>query len=247
MNYDELVDAAQRVLNIPVTDDEFPSMVPRMIEYGELRIYRDPFFDFLATLASQTTTLTASYRTVAVPSNVIVCQSVNIITPQSTTNPNNGTRNPVTRVSVDYLNAIYPSSAGATVPQYFAIVGSPTIGSTIGAGALSLLFGPSPDVSYTAEVIGTVRPTPLSAANPETFLSVYTPELFFAACMVFGFGYQRDFGAQSGDPQAAQSWEQQYTTLKAGVHQEELRKKASSVSWSPYVPTPEANTSREHS
>jgi len=62
---------------------------------------------------------------------------------------------------------------------------------------------------------------------------------------VFGFGWQRDFGAQSDNPQTAQSWENQYQTTKQGVNIEELRKKAASASWSPYIPTPQANTERE--
>jgi hypothetical protein len=72
-------------------------------------------------------------------------------------------------------------------------------------------------------LFGDIRPFPLSADNPETYLSVYYPELFLCACMVFGSGYQRDFGAQSDDPQRAVSWEGQYTYLRQGVALEAMR------------------------
>jgi hypothetical protein len=36
-----------------------------------------------------------------------------------------------------------------------------------------------------------------------TILSLYVPDLFVAAAMIFMAGYQKDFGSQSDDPQAA--------------------------------------------
>jgi hypothetical protein len=90
-----------------------------------------------------------------------------------------------------------------------------------------------------------VRPSPLSFTNQTTFLSTYMPDLFLAASMVWGFGYQRDFGGQADDPATAQSWEHQYESLRIGIDVEEMRKKSASVSWSSYHPTPTANTQRE--
>jgi hypothetical protein len=244
MNYKDFSFAARKILKYEATDTAFDEILPRMIEYGELRIYLD--FDFLSTLASQATTLTANNRNVVLPANVIVCQSLNVITPASQTSPDLGTRNPVNRVGVDFLNALYTSAAGAAVPEFYAVIGQPTIsGGTITAGAYNILLGPFPDQAYTLETIGTVRPTPLSSANATTFISTYCPHLFVAACMVFGFGYQRDFGGQSDNPQTAQSWENQYQALKTPTLVEELRRKSAEVSWSPYFPTPPANTPRE--
>lgn len=247
LTYSTYVQAVQNELNIPTdnADTSFQNIVPRGIEYAELRIYRD--MDFLATLGSQTATLTASNRNVALPPSIVVCQDVNVITPVSATIPDNGIRNPLTRVSIEFLNAIYTSSANPTIPQYYALIGTPTTaGSIISVGTYNIQLGPFPDQAYTAEVIGTVRPSPLSQTNPATFLSTYLPDLFLAASLVFFFGWQRDFGAQSDNPQTAQSWENQYATLKAGVNIEEIRKKAASVSWSPFIPTPQANIPRDH-
>ena len=227
-------------------DANFQAIIPRMIEYSELRIYRD--FDFLCTLASQTAILTGSSRNVALPSNIVVCQSANVITPSSATVPDNGTRNPLQRVSIEYLNAVWPSSTPSTtpsIPKFYAEIGNPTIGTTINAGPINIVVGPPPDANYTMEIIGTVRPTPLSPSNPTTFISVNMPDIFVAASMIFCAGYQQNFGAGASDPAAAMSWSTQYDALKSGVAIEEMRKKAASIEWSSYSPTPAANQPRD--
>jgi len=240
--YNSYIDAVGRILNIPDDDTDYRNIIPRMIEYAENRIYRE--CDFLATLGSLTTSLTAAGRITPLPATIMICQSINVVTPAATP-LDLGVRNPLNRVSVDFLNATWPSSAGSGVPKYYAIMGAPTLSPTIAAGPLNIMFGPAPDASYSAEIIGSVRPSPLSFTNQETFLSTYMPDLFLAASMIWGFGYQRDFGGQADDPATAQSWEHQYEALRIGIDVEEMRKKSASVSWSPYHPTAPANTQRE--
>jgi hypothetical protein len=240
--YNSYVDAVSRILNIPDDDTDYRNIIPRMIEYAENRIYRE--CDFLATLSAQTTSLTAASRITVLPATIIVCQSINVVTPASTP-PDLGVRNPLNRVSIDFLTATWPSAAGSGVPKYYAIMGAPTMSPTTTAGPMNIMLGPVPDAAYAAEVIGTVRPAPLSFTNQTTFLSTCVPDLFLAASMIWGFGYQRDFGGQADDPATAQSWEHQYESLRIGIDVEEMRKKSASVSWSPYHPTPTANTQRE--
>lgn len=249
MNYTQFNQRIQTLAGTATnnTDMDLRNLMPAIVEYGELRIYRD--MDFLNTLASQTATLAASSRNVALPTNVIVLQAANLITPVSIADPDLGTRRPLTRVSLDFLNAVWPSatpSGSPSYPQFYAELGLPTITSTlITAGAIRIVVGPAPDAAYTLECIGTVRPTALSAQNPTTFLSTNMPDLFIAACMIFVTGFQRDFGAQADDPKMAMSWEMTYNTLKAGVNIEEMRKKAQSTQWTPQAPAPIANAPRE--
>jgi len=106
-------------------------------------------------------------------------------------------------------------------------------------------LGPAPDNTYTAEFVGIIRPAPLSPTNTTTYLSTNLPDLFLAASMIFGAGYQQNFGAQADNPQSAQSCESTYQNLKQGVQLEDLRQKAQSASWSNYTPSPIANTPRE--
>ena len=91
---------------------------------------------------------------------------------------------------------------------------------------------------------GTFRPAPLSEANPQTFISVYLPDLMLSASMIFVAGFQKSYGQQSDDPRLAMSWEQLYREQKGSAAVEEARKKSQSASWSPYPPAPVANLPR---
>jgi len=61
-----------------------------------------------------------------------------------------------------------------------------------------------------------------------------------AASMVYAYGYQRDFSAQSDDPRASQSWENQFQTLLKSANLEELRKRYFSAGWTDKVQSPVA-------
>jgi hypothetical protein len=97
---------------------------------------------------------------------------------------------------------------------------------------------PTPDQNYPVEFMGDIRPLPLSNKNPETFLSVYYPEMFMAACMIFAAGYQRDFGAQAEDPQRATSWESTYSNLRMGVTLEAARMRGEGPGYAAVMPAP---------
>ena len=108
----------------------------------------------------------------------------------------------------------------------------------------STLFGPTPDQAYAVHVTATTRPAPLSATNSTTWLSLNVPELMVAAGMVFAAGHMRDFGAQSDNPQMAQSWETQYGNLMKSANVDSLRMKFQSVAWSAQIPSPIATPPR---
>ncbi len=156
-----------------------------------------------------------------------IISGINIITPASTT-ADMGTRNPCTPVSRDVLDLIWPNSTGATVPNMFCYLSQ----SLVPSQTTGILFGPWPDASYTVEVIGKIIPTPLSATNTITFLTLYLPDLFLAASMIFFTGgFMKNFGSQSDDPRQSQSWETQYQLLKSSAENWECRKKFSGASW----------------
>jgi len=93
------------------------------------------------------------------------------------------------------------------------------------------MVGPAPDSSYAAEVVGTIRPTPLSATNTATFLTSYLSDLFLAAAMCSAAGYMRSYGSQADDPKLAVSWEAQYAQRLMSAKGEELRRKFASGDW----------------
>jgi hypothetical protein len=222
------------VLSSP-SDANFQTDLPNIIDDAELRIYRD--LDLLDTsVRDSSAAMTAGNRNFTLPSTLgtmIVTDEINIITPAGTTNPDSGTRNPLTPTSNEVLNALWPSSSGSTVPQYFSMVNQNQI-----------IVGPWPDQAYQVEVVGTVRPPSLSSTTTTTILSVFFPDLLIAASMVRAAAYQKNYGAAVDDPKMAVTWESHFQTLKSSAEVEEQRKKFAGPGWSSQGPDPIATPPR---
>lgn len=213
---------------ISSTDANFQTMLPGMIDYAEQRTYRE--LDPLQVQVTDTTTLSSGNRNMTPPTTLgtyITIDSVNVITPVTATSTN-GTRNPLTPVSPEFMDAAYPSGQTVTgVPEFYAMR-SPTV----------VLLGPAPDAGYQAEIIGIQRPTALSSTNTTTFLTTYCPDIFIAASMIYASGYQRDFGGQADNPQMGGSWEGQYQLLIKSAQMEQARAKWESDGWTSQNPAP---------
>jgi hypothetical protein len=104
--------------------------------------------------------------------------------------------------------------------------------------------GPVPDQAYPVEVVGTFRPNSLSAANTTTFISLYLPDVFIMASMIYISAYQRNFGRANDDPQMAITYESQYQALLKTAIVEEARKKFDAAGWSSQSPATVATPSR---
>lgn len=222
-NYSQYVIDLANLLVVPSNDPNFLVVLPNIIDDAEQRIYRE--LDLLATIVKDSTgTLTANTRNFTFPQHFVVCEQINVYTPVGTTT----NRSQLIPVSREWLDAVYPNSASTTtpsVPQYYAMITDQMVD-----------VGPPPDTTYTVQVVGTIRPTPLSATNTTTYLTLYLPDLFMAASLSFASGYLQNYGAMVDNPQQAMSWETHYTTLKASADVEEARKKYQSFSWSPKQP-----------
>lgn len=205
------------------TNPAFVTILPQMITYAENRIYRE--LDFLFTsIASTAYGLTAGNRVISVPAGTfVVPEQINLITPAGTTNPDSGNRVPLLPTTKEFLDQVYGSglSANRGQPKYFVPFDDYTF-----------LVGPYPDSNYTCEIIGTYRPASLSASNLTTFISLYLPDVFIMASMIYVSGYQRNFGRANDDPQMAVTYESQYQALKASALSEENRKKFEAAAWS---------------
>lgn len=209
------------------TNPEFLIVLPTIIDDAEQRIYRK--LDLLATVVTdQTGILTPDQRMFDLPvasGRFVTLTQVNVFTPAGSTT----TRNPMAIVSRGYLDAAWPSdtSVGTSVPNVYAMHTDQQI-----------VVGPPPSDAFTMELVGTIRPEPLSATNTETFLTLYLPDLFFAAAMVRAAGYQKNFGAQADDKQMAGSWEALYQERLASADAEEMRKRWQGTSWTTPAPGP---------
>jgi hypothetical protein len=226
------------IANLTVIDPantEFLQILPECIESAEQRLYRE--LDLLNTVTRQNGLLAVGTRSFTLPTTsgrFVVTNGFNVITPSTETIPDNGTRNPLVPITRDAMDFFWPSTTGADVPEQYAMVTDQQI-----------LVGPAPDAAYTVECIGTIRPTPLAeTVTTETYLTLYLPDLFVAASMIFMTGYQRNWGAQADDPKSAVSWQGQYDKIFQSANIEELRKRYSAGAWSSMSPTPLATPSR---
>lgn len=220
------------------TDPAFLTILPQMIVYAELRMYRD--LDFLFTSGVSTAySLTVGSRTLNVPAEtfpygtLVVPEQINVLV--GSTNPDLADRVPLLPTTKEFLDAVYGSGAVANrgVPQYWVPFDDYTF-----------LVGPYPDQGYTVELVGTYRPASLSASNPTTFISTNLPDVMIMASMVYISAYQRNFGRMNDDPQMAISYESQYQALLKGAMVEEARKKFEAAGWSSQSPSPIATPTR---
>jgi len=232
LTYNTFTTSIANLMVVPVDDPGYVLALPNIIDDLEQRLYRE--LDLLATIVrNSSAALTSGNRNFSLPTGFVVIEDINVITPAGTTDPELGTRNPLLPATKEVIDMLYPSSAGAGVPQLFGMITQS-----------SIVVGPWPDGNYQVEVVGTQRPAPMSAANQTTFLSVNLPDLVIAAGMVFACGYQKNFSAQGDDPQSAVSWESHFQKLLPSASIEELRKKFTSEGWSSKQPDPVATPPR---
>lgn len=237
LTYNTFTTKLANFIVVPITDAAFAEALPNIIDDAEQRLYRE--LDLLSTRVTATAPFVAGNRNIALPTPsggngpFVVVEDFNVITPQTSTDPETGTRNQLTPVSKEVLDALFPSAAGAGVPKFFAPISQQ-----------GWIVGPWPDQAYTLEVVGTVRPAPLSASNQTTLLSTYLPDVFFAASLVMSAGYQLNFSAAGDNPAAGMTWETHVQTLLTSAMREEFRKKFASEAWTSMQPDPQASPPR---
>lgn len=200
----------------------FEAQFPNAISYAETRIYSE-----FPWLAERTTSLlyttTSGSRTIdATGSNLILVEQLNLITPAATSDPALGTRIPYDAASLDWINIFWPVEATTVAPsltyeggRFWAMLDSQTI-----------VYAPTADAAYRAEIVGLFQPGALSAQNPTTYLSIFYPQLLEAGFCVFLAGaLMRNYGAQADESGQAMSWEMQFKTLLEAARGEERRRR----------------------
>lgn len=222
-----LVMLAQSPPPYNVIPPNFAALFPQATSYAEGRIYKA--LVLLATRQQNATLITsAGNRNLTLSSMVnasggpiIVPEGLALISP-ATSAPSTGTRVPYDEASLDVIDLIWPTEATTVAPA------SAEPGTRMWAmrDNNTIVYCPTADGAYRAEISGLYQPTPISAGNPSTYLSSVYPELLQAACMVFlTGGLLRNFGAQAADPATAISWENQYKMLEILAVEEEYRRR----------------------
>ena len=195
---------------------DYAPLIPATIDYAEQRIYRE--LNLISTrIANSSSNLTANSRSFTLPTNLgtfITVTGMNVITPVGSTTAN-GKRNQLvsrSRMFVDYIADYETASAATVIPTMYYMRDQATV-----------IVGPSPGAAFKIEVIGTIRPTPLSYSNPTTFLTTYLPDLFVAGSMVYFSKAIAD--KNCGAEQSTEYWEKEYQLLVASANSEETRKR----------------------
>jgi hypothetical protein len=225
-DYNGFVTALAQEAAITATNTDFVTMLPTFIQNAELRIYRD--LDLLATVFRDTGgVVTLNQRSFSLPQTYgrfVVVEAVNLFI--------SGVRQPgLIPVSREFMDQLHPAETApltTSIPRLFCRDADQSILLGPSAGSASGVTG--------AEVVGTVRPSPLSVSNPTTFISQYLPDLLLSAAMVDVAGWMKNYGAQADDAKLAVSWETVYQTRIGAVVVEENRKKFQSGSWAPKAP-----------
>lgn len=234
LTYNTFVTSLANMITVQPTDPGYATALPNIIDDAEGRLYRE--LDLLSTVVTALGPLTSGSRRFTLPTtsgNFVVVEEFNVITPAGITDPELGERVALLPVSKEYLDVVYPSVTGDGVPAFFAPISQQ-----------DWIVGPWPDGPYTVEVVGTIRPAPLSDSNQTTFLSQYLPDVFLAAALVMSAGYQQNFSTMGDNPAQALTWESHVKTLIDSAKIEEIRKRFASQGWSSKSPDPIATPPR---
>lgn len=224
--YSSFTTALASTLEVDPTDTDFQTQLPTIIDWSEQNCYRE--LDLLTSIITVTSSVTANSRFFTLPTtggsppatiHFLVIDAVNVFDASNV-------RHPLTPATREVLDFMWPSETALTstwMPELFARISD-----------TQLLLGGSPGSAWNCEVIGTIRPAPLSVTNTTTYLSLYLSDLFFAAAMVAATGgLLKNYGAQSDSPQQATSWQSLYQQALASARKEELRKSFISAMSSP--------------
>ena len=208
MTYTDFVARLQLLLEIdPATDADWATMLPAVIEEAELRCYGD--LDPVAVRLSAAVAAAPGQPTVTLPANCNIPRELAFAAL-----PAGAPSLHIARRDETFLAEMFPDPTVTGTPKYWALT-------AIGTA----LLAPVPADAVALNLSYTWRPTPLSVANPSTWLATWCPDLMVFAAMVWASGYQRNYGALTDDPQQGMSWEKQYQRALVKAQREEARRK----------------------
>lgn len=199
---------------LPTTDTDFVAMLPSIIDYAELRCYRDldPLFLYRTGQSNCGGLGTEADAILHGPIDLVEVRDLWIHIPGVF----GTTRVALERRNDGFLNEYWPDRTSRGQPKYYAIIGG-DYGPLLSSSAI--LMVPTPDAQYPVTLNYTIRPDTLSATNTSTFLSLQYPDLMMAAALVYVASYQKAY--QDSLP----AWQALYGQALAAARVEEARRK----------------------
>src|SRR6266436_2415524 len=142
LNYTSYTNQLANLMVQSTTDPNFTTFLPGCIDYAEQRMYRE--LDFLVTRDQDNSThLSSGSRSVllsTVSGTFTVVEQISVITP-ITAGTSNGVRNPLARVTKEFIDFAWPNSSNTGLPIYYTTIDNTTF-----------VVSPGPDQSYLLEV-----------------------------------------------------------------------------------------------
>jgi hypothetical protein len=213
-----------------VTDGAFSVLFPQAISYAEGYIYNK--LPMLAQRAQDTSLVTtpgaANVSLAGTLLPILVPERIALLTPAGSSMAN-GTQVQFVAASSDLIDSFWPNESLTWAPNlanaaYWCIQGGV---SPVDFSSPIVTLAPTPDAAYTVVLTGLFQQAPLSAANPQTYLSTLYAPLLTAACMVFiSGGLLRNYGAQTDETGMAVSWQGQTDRLLDAAGAEEMRRRS---------------------
>jgi hypothetical protein len=193
MTYNELVAAIQSY-----TENQFPdtyladgssvsstAQIDLLIRQAEQRIYN--MVQFPSLRRNVTGFTTASNKYLSAPSDFLAVYSLAIIAA-------NGTYEYLLNKDVNYIREVYPNPASTAFPKYYALFGSTTTNalSPVITNELSIILGPTPDATYSAELHYYYYPESITtAAGGQTWLGDNFDSVLLYGSLVEAYTYMK--------------------------------------------------------
>lgn len=235
--YNQLISDVSSTIVVDADNAAMLAVFPEWVLSAENRIVRELNL-LAANVRDGSASTTAANRNFILPTTIGTFQivtSLNVITPASTA-PDSGTRNRLTPASIEVLDTIYPSSTGSGVPQFFAYVTQDTYQSP---AQTQVVFGPWPDAVYRVEVVGVIRPSPLTSSNQTTWVSANLYDVLMKATVCEAVRWQQNWGGGADNPAMGANWEAAYAQARESASAWQARARFAGASWSsaPLEPT----------
>ena len=147
MNYTQLTDAiCDYTQNF---DQDFIDNIPVFVQQAEERIFNTVQFPSLRK--NQFSLITANNKYVSLPNDFLAVFSLALVTGVIGANLDTGTFEYLLNKDANFIRQAYPTPNSTGEPKYYALFG-PTIVSSAITNELSLILGPTPDATYSAEL-----------------------------------------------------------------------------------------------
>jgi hypothetical protein len=162
------------IANMEEDSEEFVSALPSIIERAQSHLQRrlDPVNIITFTEVS----VSASTRTLTLPSNLLVLKSIQVCA--------TGGWNNLLEQNNEYLTAYWPDYTSCAPTKYYAPKDNATI-----------FLAPTPPADTTALIEYIPRVSILSSSTPTNYFATYTDTAFFAAAMLYANAWTKNAGA----------------------------------------------------